>query len=70
MGFKCINSFSGGIYNVGSGNARSFLDVAKDIALLYNAEIQEIPFPEHIKQHYQYHTKENIKRLNDLLFHG
>lgn len=69
-GIKGVNSFSGGIYNVGSGNARSFLDVAKDIALLYNAEIQEIPFPEHIKQHYQYHTQANIKRLNDLLFYG
>ena len=64
---KKINEFSGGTYNVGSGYSRSFLDVAKDIALLYNARIETIPFPEHIKTHYQFHTHANINKLNSLL---
>ena len=66
-GIKNINKFTGGIYNVGSGYSRSFLDVAKDIALLYNAKIKEIPFPDNIKEHYQYHTQANISKLNSLL---
>lgn len=64
---KKINEFSSGVYNIGSGNARSFLDVAKDIALLYSAKIEEIPFPEHLKEHYQYYTQANINKLNSLL---
>lgn len=70
LGLKQIDMFSGGIYNVGSGYSRSFLDVAKDIALLHNADIKEIPFPDNIKEHYQYHTQANIGKLNDLLLYG
>lgn len=69
-GIKNMDNFSGGTYNVGSGYARSFLDVAKDIALLHNAEIKEIPFPDNLKEHYQYHTQANINRLNGLLVYG
>ena len=69
---QCLKrtEFTGGIYNVGSGYSRSFLDVAKDIAFLYNAEIKEIPFPDNLKEHYQYHTQANITRLNSLLSYG
>jgi ADP-L-glycero-D-manno-heptose 6-epimerase len=45
-----------GIYNIGSGNARSFMNIARDVALLYNAEIVKIPFPESLKSHYQKYT--------------
>lgn len=45
-----------GIYNVGTGVARSFYDVAKIIAAETGAEIVEIPFPEHLKGRYQTHT--------------
>ena len=68
-GLKRIEVFGSGTYNVGSGYSRSFLDVAKDIALLHNAKIEVIPFPEHIKAHYQYHTQADISKLNQL-FHG
>jgi ADP-L-glycero-D-manno-heptose 6-epimerase len=67
QGLKKIDEFSGGVYNVGSGNARSFLDVAKDVALLHNAKIEEITFPEHLKEYYQYYTQANISKLNQLL---
>jgi ADP-L-glycero-D-manno-heptose 6-epimerase len=67
QGLKKKDEFSGGTYNVGSGYPRSFLDVAKDIALLHNARIETIQFPEHLKEHYQYYTHANISKLKDLL---
>jgi ADP-L-glycero-D-manno-heptose 6-epimerase len=45
-----------GIYNIGSGNAKSFLDVAKEVSSMYNATIEIIPFPEQLKTHYQTYT--------------
>lgn len=67
QGLKKINEFSGGIYNVGSGISRSFLDVAKDIALLYNVKIEEIPFPDNLKEHYQFYTQANISKLDSIV---
>lgn len=67
---KKIDVFSSGVYNVGSGYPRSFMDVAKDIALLYNAKIETIPFPEHLKSHYQYYTHADVSKLNSLLLDG
>lgn len=64
---KKIDCFSSGVYNVGSGNARSFLDIAKDVALLHNAKIEEIPFPDHLKEHYQYFTQANTQKLDQLI---
>ena len=51
-----MNESFSGIYNIGTGHPRSFVDVARDIALLYDAKIETIPFPEHIKNHYQRYT--------------
>jgi ADP-L-glycero-D-manno-heptose 6-epimerase len=45
-----------GIYNIGTGSARSFMCIAKDIAIRYNAKIEKIPMPESLKQHYQKYT--------------
>jgi ADP-L-glycero-D-manno-heptose 6-epimerase len=69
-GIKNMNGYpnSTEIYNVGSGYARSFMDVAKDIAFLHNAKIETIPFPEHIKRHYQYYTQADISKLNQLFY--
>jgi ADP-L-glycero-D-manno-heptose 6-epimerase len=51
-----INKPISGIFNVGTGSPRTFFDVARDIAFLYNAKIEIIPFPEYLKEHYQYYT--------------
>jgi ADP-L-glycero-D-manno-heptose 6-epimerase len=67
---KGLNELSKGTYNIGSGYARSFLDVARDIALLYDAKIETIPFPEHLKSHYQYHTQADISKLDSLRLYG
>jgi ADP-L-glycero-D-manno-heptose 6-epimerase len=45
-----------GIYDVGTGVARSFERVAEIIAEKYNAKIEYIPFPKHLEGKYQYYT--------------
>ena len=66
---KMINHKSG-IYNVGTGRTRSFLDVARDVAFLFDAKIEVIPFPEHLKTHYQYYTQADMDRLYTVLLYG
>lgn len=57
-----------GIYNIGTGSPRSFLDVARDVALFYNANIEEIPFPEHLRNHYQEYTNADMHKINNILY--
>lgn len=59
---KRINS---GIYNLGSGNARTFLDVAKNVFSAVNIEenIEFTPTPIEIRDSYQYFTQANIDKL-------
>ena len=53
---KMMNTQESGIFNVGTGRPRSFLEVAQDIALAFGAHIETIPFPDHLRPHYQYYT--------------
>jgi ADP-L-glycero-D-manno-heptose 6-epimerase len=53
-----------GIWNVGTGKAKSFLDVAGEIAEKYNARIEYIPFPEHLKHSYQRYTCADMTNFN------
>lgn len=46
-----------GIYDLGSMNPISFLDVAELVANKYNATVQFIPMPEILKGRYQFYTK-------------
>ena len=64
MTLAAPNFKASGIYNVGTGVARSFEDVAKIIAKETGAEIVEIPFPEHLKGKYQEHTCSNNHRIS------
>ena len=54
-----------GIYNCGTGEARSFLDIARIIQELETKEtkIEYIPFPEHLKGKYQKYTQANLNAL-------
>ncbi len=54
-----------GIYNVGTGRARTFNDLARAIfrALGKTPEIAYIPTPENIRASYQYHTEADLTRL-------
>ncbi len=54
-----------GLYNLGSGQARTFLDLVKNTfkALGKEASISFIPTPEDIRDKYQYYTEANMNKL-------
>ncbi len=63
---KAAHTFPSGIYNVGTGTPRSFLDVAEIIASLSGADIKEIPFPNHLKGKYQEYTCSNNETIDSV----
>lgn len=54
-----------GIFNLGTGEARSFADLARALAAALNISprIEYIPMPEAIRPNYQYFTQANMSRL-------
>lgn len=54
-----------GLFNVGSGRARSFLDLATGVyeALGQEPRIEFVPTPEAIREKYQYFTEARMERL-------
>jgi len=54
-----------GIFNLGTGKARSFADVAHAIAAALGvpAKIEYIAMPEAIRPNYQYYTQADMTRL-------
>lgn len=59
---------AGGIYNVGTGQAQTFNDLAAAIfrALSKPSDVSYIPTPENIRAGYQYHTQADLTRLRGL----
>lgn len=59
------NPRASGLYNIGTGQARSFLDLTRAIyaALGRNADIRFIPMPDDLKGRYQYFTEARMDRL-------
>jgi ADP-L-glycero-D-manno-heptose 6-epimerase len=59
------NKYRDGIYNLGTGKARTFLDLVKASAAALDVpcEIEWIDTPEHLRAHYQYFTEANLTRL-------
>jgi len=59
-----------GIYNLGSGKARSFLDVTRAVfnALSIKENISFIDTPEDIRDKYQYFTEANMNKLRSIGF--
>ncbi len=57
-----------GIYNLGSGQARTFLDLARAVfaALALPERIEFIPTPEPLRAQYQYFTQARMDRLRAL----
>ena len=60
---EMLNRNISGIFNCGTGRAISFMDVAILVARKYNARIEVVPFPNHLKGHYQEYTQANINKL-------
>lgn len=61
---KMFDSDQSGIFNVGSGHAVSFSEVADTIAQKYDARIEYIPIPESVKKQYQTYTCADLTKLN------
>lgn len=57
---KMMEKKKSGIFNIGTNSPRSFLDVARDVALMHNARIETIPFPENLKGKYQEYTNADM----------
>lgn len=57
-----------GIYNLGSGRARTFLDLATETfkALNRPVNISFVPTPEDIREKYQYFTEANMDKLRSI----
>src|SRR5690606_29539314 len=55
----------GGIYNVGSGRARSWLDLASAVfrAMGREPQVDFVPMPEAIRDKYQYHTQAETDKI-------
>lgn len=64
---KFLSIKKSGIYNVGTGQPRSFETVAREIAEKYNAKIEYIPMPEKLKHQYQKFTCADMTRLANTL---
>lgn len=52
-----------GIYNVGCGKARSFMDIAKLVSQRYDGTIELVPFPDDLRGKYQSFTQADLTRL-------
>ena len=63
--YLAANKKAGGLYNIGSGEARTWIDLANSVfaALEKKPKIEFIEMPETIRDKYQYFTQADISRL-------
>lgn len=61
-----------GLFNLGTGSARSFADLAKAVyaAVGKPFDVEFIPTPEDIREKYQYFTQAEMSRLRDAGYNG
>jgi len=59
------NTHASGIYNIGTGKARSFMDLtqAAAVAMGIECKVDWIDTPERLRAHYQYFTEADLSRL-------
>lgn len=65
--FKFLNFNKSGIWNIGTGQPKSFRQVAEEVAAQYNAKIETIPMPDNLKNSYQAYTCADLAKLNRTL---
>lgn len=65
--YMMTNQPESGLYNLGTGKARTFLDLAKSVFKASNLEenIDFIDTPEDIRDKYQYFTEANMEKLRN-----
>jgi ADP-L-glycero-D-manno-heptose 6-epimerase len=64
-----VDQPNGGIYNIGSGIASQWIDLAQAISDAMNfasPRIEYIDMPENLKAQYQYHTRADIRKLRKM----
>jgi ADP-L-glycero-D-manno-heptose 6-epimerase len=63
--YLAANEKAGGLFNIGSGTARTWLDLARAVfaALKREPKIEFVEMPEGIRDKYQYFTEANLARL-------
>lgn len=64
---KFFNVGESGLWNVGTGNTMSFLDVAKHTQSLYGGELELIPMPDQLVGKYQAYTKSDNTKINECI---
>jgi len=64
---KFFDITESGVWNIGTGVAKSFESVAQQIAAETGAKIEEIPMPEHLRGGYQAYTQADLTKLNNTL---
>lgn len=60
---KFLNYRDQGIWNLGTGKAKSFQQVAEEVAKKYNAKIGYISMPRNLENSYQEYTQADIYKL-------
>ncbi|MBN2236282.1 MAG: ADP-glyceromanno-heptose 6-epimerase [Bacteroidales bacterium] len=67
MYFMMQQKIESGLYNIGTGEARAFLDLAKSTfaALHLEPQIKFVSTPENIRDKYQYFTEAKIEKLRN-----
>ena len=61
---QMLNKDVSGIFNIGTGNTTSFLEIGEIISKKYNAKLETIPFPKHLIGQYQEYTCADLTNLN------
>lgn len=67
LAYLMLNEVESGIYNLGTGKARTFLDLAKAtfLAMGIPEKIEFIDTPQDIRDKYQYFTEANMSKMRD-----
>ena len=66
--YLCKNQTNSGIYNLGTGKARTFKDLASAVIneTIPSAKIEYFDMPEDIREKYQYFTEADISKLKSI----
>lgn len=60
---KFLNYRDQGIFNLGTGKSKSFMQVAQEVAKTYKAKIETIPMPKNLEYSYQAFTQADTTKL-------
>lgn len=63
MNLYLLNKEDSGIFNAGTGKARSFYDIAKIVSEHFSKKIKNIPFPDDLKDKYQKFTEADMSKF-------